>query len=182
MFPGMPGRPGEGSGGGSQSSSPRPTRKPTRPEPPSSSGGEPTGLVVRAYGAYGELLDFDPVTGSVRAIDAAQRAAEGRQVGVYRTVGSSAVVFYRDGDALRLRIDNAVHDLDRASVRAEWADDDSGARLTLFDGGVRLAELRYPRVAADFDLGLLVHRVLADPTRRGQIFRPAAGAMALRGR
>ncbi|MBD0689495.1 hypothetical protein [Streptomyces sp. CBMA123] len=136
-------------------------------------------MLIADFDVYGRAAEFDPATGRLgpaRAVDAGQRTH-----GHYGRVGRTGVVFYRGADGLRIRVGECDIRLDAATtVRHRIVEPE----CVLTVG--RIAELRYPVPpqwyglaedltpfveAEDFDLGLFVANVLADPDRADRSYR-----------
>ncbi len=125
-----------------------------------------SGILVRAHAGFGEVADFDPVTGALRGV----ALGVGPVGGVYGDLGPTHMVFYRDGARLVLRAGERVIDLD-GQVAAQWQQvDNRTTRLVLTVADRVVCDVHYPAVPPDFDLGLLIRDVLADPVRRTRIF------------
>ncbi|WP_433205075.1 ADP-ribosyltransferase [Nocardia sp. CA-107356] len=115
---------------------------------------------------FGALAEFDPVTGELCEV----AMAVGGVWGVYGDFGGVVVVFYRGVDGLGVRVGDQVIDLDDPAIGVVWSELGSESRFVVTTFGVVVGEFRYPVVAADADLGLLIRDVLSDPGRRDRIF------------
>ncbi|WP_433205090.1 hypothetical protein ACQP1G_17330 [Nocardia sp. CA-107356] len=115
---------------------------------------------------FGALAEFDPVTGELCEV----AMAVGGVWGVYGDFGGVVVVFYRGVDGLGVRVGDQVIDLDDPAIGVVWSELGSESRFVVTTFGVVVGEFRYPVVAADADLGLLIRDVLSDPVRRDRIF------------
>lgn len=91
--------------------------------------------------------------------------------GVFGELGPMQMVFYRDGARLVLRVGERVIDLEDEHVGAQWQQvDNRTTRLVVTVSGTVVCDVHYPAVPPDFDLGMLIRDVLADPVRRTRIF------------
>jgi hypothetical protein len=128
----------------------------------------PDSVRVREYGGTATAAGFRPATATLFATAPDTPVV----AGLYQRLGNRMIVVYRDGEALRLTVDQQTFDIG-PTFQARWEPlNDSRSRLVVSDRGHLLAEAVYPTPAAQSDLGLFLRDMLADPVRRSQIFRP----------
>ncbi|MFH9347518.1 hypothetical protein [Kitasatospora sp. NPDC017646] len=136
-------------------------------------------MLVASFDRYGRGAEFDPATGRLGP----ERTVDSRQVinGHYGQLALARVVFHRGADGLRIRVGERDIRLGTATVVRHRVD---GSHFVLTAG--QITELRYPVPperagqehdptpfveAEDFDPGLFVANVSADPVRAAGIYR-----------
>lgn len=136
---------------------------------PGGESAQPRGnaIVVRSHTGFGEFSELDLGTGDLRAVN----TGLGPVGGVYGTVGETRLVFYRDRGRLLLRVAGRTIDLEAGHIGVGWERiTERTTRFVLSIAGSVVCDVRYPAVAPDLDLGLLIRDVLSDPARRERIF------------
>ncbi len=138
-------------------------------------------MLVASHDAWANLAEFDSVTGALREFargDVEEAAVQGHYA---RLSGTTAVLYWVSG-SLWLRLGDVVRDVGGETVEVEWAASGGRASLSLAEDGEQVASVHYtpgpyfeddptPAVKAeDFDFGLFVRNVLADPARRARIY------------
>lgn len=145
-------------------------------------------MIVYGFEKHSEVADFDPATGALRIFDRAELPVGSEPKGSFGALGTAGTaVFYRGASGLLLRVGDEVISLDAPETHVHWAQaDPTRARLVIstpdgrsrgFDYPNTLTELRQDmnfgmsgEELEDFDLGLFISNVLADPDRRARTF------------
>jgi hypothetical protein len=149
---------------------------------------------IHSRDRFADVASYDPVTGALdehkRAVcehDGPDHIPEGH----YARLAGTLVVFYRLNGSLWLRMGDTVTNLNPSSTEVRWDKQGAVSRLTLFSDGGVIATLQYePRFSStpydfgmeepgDFDFGLFISNVLADPAWRGRIYEPELTDMDL---
>ncbi|RJO72084.1 hypothetical protein D5S18_23175 [Nocardia panacis] len=124
-------------------------------------------IYVKSHTGFGEVAEFDPLAGTLRATQSVPAISEG----VYGDLGETKVVFFRHNTRLTLKAGTRDIDLEAPHTTVTWRQ--SPDHTTSFTIAVRettLCALNYRSLPADFDLGLLIRDILTDPARRAGIF------------
>jgi hypothetical protein len=148
-----------------------------------------TRLRVQCHGRHAEVGEFDPETGTLVRRHRSDDEDEGSFRGHYADLGGVTAVFYRgDDDHLWLRLADVALPVEAARDAFEWSRDGATSEIKIEGGDGERINVKYddpywpppsfdptPFVEAeDFDFGLFVRNVLADPARSARIYRPDA--------
>ncbi|MCX5096961.1 hypothetical protein OOK36_51330 [Streptomyces sp. NBC_00365] len=144
-------------------------------------------MIVRSFDIDEEAAQFDPYTGRLTPLGAMASAAPGSFHGHFGSLAGVTVVLYRSAEGLRLRIGEHTDVLLAGNVIVRHERSGDTCTLTVADtaGGPPMVELSYPAPEdavddafdptpfvekEDFDLGLFVAQVVADPRRKDTIY------------
>lgn len=144
-------------------------------------------ILLQSYDRYDDLLELDFVTGAIRFLSRAKEPQLASETirGMYSTLCSDVVLLYRRNDRLFLRArgqDIEVDDTTAFVLKRAFPQ----SRLTVVRGGNALFQWDYetpipvPPLAddptpfveeEDFDFGLFLSHVTADPDRKTRLFQ-----------
>ncbi|MEV0643827.1 hypothetical protein AB0I28_01050 [Phytomonospora sp. NPDC050363] len=138
-------------------------------------------MIVQSHDTWGETAEFDPRTGELRGVTSYATATERDRAGVafdglYTRKIGRLTLLYREGGGLVLWLAGRPWPATAETVR--WSKRLGLATLSV-DGGPGIRYMPTGRIPfdltpfvedEDFDFGLYVHNVLADPARASRIF------------
>ncbi|NNH71863.1 hypothetical protein HLB23_18710 [Nocardia uniformis] len=143
-------------------------------------------MIVYSFEKHLQVADFDPETGALRRFERGELPAGTEPAGYFGELGAKdPAVFYRGTDGLLLRVDDEIIALDDPDAEVHWEQIDPNRAGLLILTPQRTYRLDYPNSLTelrqdpnfgmsgeepeDFDFGLFISNVLADPNRRTRI-------------
>lgn len=140
-------------------------------------------MLVHSHDRFAGVGDFDPTSGTLVEFERDQAPSDLLEAplgGHSADLNGVRAIIFRDGNTLRLNVGNQSWQLDD-EIRLEWASSEGTSTFRVRRGGAVLCAVEYgdgpiPGLAIeddptpmvereDFDFGLFVRNVLADPER-----------------